>query len=71
MKYKFFIILLFINLVPAATRADAQVVDFLRNTGKIYSVFAVVFILFIGIVFYLMNLDKRIRKIEKNNKDGY
>jgi hypothetical protein len=40
--------------------------DFLRNIGKIYSVVAVIAILFIGIVSCLVLLERRISKLEKN-----
>ena len=47
----------------------AQDSDFLRSTGKIYCVYAVVLILFLGFIVYLFSLDKKISKIEKKLKD--
>ena len=39
--------------------------DFMRSNGKIYVVVAVVVIIVLGIFIYLLNLDKKIKKLEK------
>jgi predicted permease len=39
--------------------------DFMRNTGSIYVVVGVILIIFIGIIAFLINLDKKISKLEK------
>lgn len=39
--------------------------DFMRETGKIYVVYAVLSIVFIGIVLFLMRLERKINKLEK------
>jgi len=41
--------------------------DFLRSTGKIYSVVLVIVLLFLGIVLLLIRLERRISKLEKSN----
>ena len=41
--------------------------DFMRSNGKIYVVVAVVVVIVLGIFIYLMNLDKKISKLEKNS----
>lgn len=41
--------------------------DFLRSTGKIYSVVVVIAILFIGIVISLVRLERRIKEMEKSD----
>ena len=38
--------------------------DFMRSTGKIYVVVAVIAVLFIGIVLFLINIDKKLSKLE-------
>jgi CcmD family protein len=38
--------------------------DFMRQTGKMYVVYGVLSIIFIGIVLFLLYLEKRIKKIE-------
>jgi len=40
--------------------------DFIRSTGKIYAVVAVVLVLFLGIVLYLFRLDKKIKHLENH-----
>jgi CcmD family protein len=49
--------------MPAVEMADAM-----RQNGKIYVVVLVMAIIFLGVVFYLINLDKKISKIEKHKK---
>lgn len=41
--------------------------DFMRSNGKIYVVVAVVVIILIGLFIYLVNLDRKITKLEKNS----
>ena len=45
--------------------------DFFRSTGKIYTVLAVVLILFFVIVYFLVRLESKINKLDKQIKDGY
>lgn len=46
----------------------AQGEDFLRSTGKIYSVVAVIAIVFIGIALFLYRLDNKLTKLENQSK---
>ena len=55
------LVVLSINL----SSAESGAIDFLRSTGKIYSVVAVIAVIFIGIAIYLFRLDKKITKLEK------
>ena len=43
--------------------------DFLRSIGKIYVVVLVIAVIFIGIVFFLMYLDKRLTNLENQIND--
>ena len=45
---------------------DVQMADQMRADGKIWVVVAVIAIVFVGIIAYLVLLDRKIRKIEKN-----
>jgi hypothetical protein len=48
--------------------ADAQPKeDIMRSNGKIYVVVAVVVTIVIGLFLYLLNLDRKISKMEKKN----
>ena len=50
--------------------AQSEGQDFVRSIGKIYIVVAVVTVIFFGIIFYLIYLDKKISKLEKSIKHG-
>ena len=43
--------------------------DFLRSTGKIYSVVLAVVIIFLGIVIYLVRIDRKVSRLEKEMRD--
>lgn len=42
--------------------------DIMRQDGKIWVVVGVILILFIGIILFLISLDRKVSKLEKNNK---
>jgi len=42
--------------------------DNMRSNGKIYVVVAVLVTIFIGIILYLIRLDRKISKLEKETK---
>jgi preprotein translocase subunit SecG len=48
---------------------EVEKTDYLANTGKIYVVVAVLSIVFLGIVIFLIFLDRKIHKIEIQNKN--
>lgn len=48
-----------------ATANEPEMVDKLYADGRIYVVVAVVATIFAGIIVYLINLDRRISKLEK------
>lgn len=52
--------------------ALAQEADFMRSIGKIYVVVAVIVAVFIGIVVFLIYLDRKLTKLENqiNNHDS-
>lgn len=59
-------------LLSATTLLNAQSGgDFMRSSGKIYVVVAVILAIFIGIVAFLMHLDRKLTKLENqiNNDD--
>ena len=59
-------ITLIINLLFIVTLASAQTDggDFMRNTGMIYVVVGVILIIFIGIIVFLINIDRKLTKLE-------
>lgn len=62
---KSFILFIFIFLLSnSKLLAQENYVDYLSNSGKIFSVFLVILIIFIGIIIYLIRLEKKIKKLE-------
>lgn len=59
------IALLIVTVVADLTAQESA--DFLRSTGKIYSVVAGILVLFLLIVIYLIRLDRKITKLEKDS----
>ncbi len=59
-------------LLSIITTANAQTEnpDFMRSTGKIYVVIAVLCVIFIGIVLFLINLDRKITRLENEVKNS-
>ncbi len=45
--------------------AEVEMADTLHQNGKIYVVVAVVVIIFAGLVWYMIGIDRRLRRIEK------
>jgi CcmD family protein len=45
--------------------------DFLRSTGKIYSVVVAIVIIFLAISVYLWRIDNKLTKLENNTKDEH
>lgn len=67
MKLKLFI-LLFVMLISnriSFGQSDVEMADVMRSNGKIYVVVAVAAIVMLGILFYLITLDRKITRIEK------
>lgn len=54
----------FINFL--LLQQDVAMADKLREDGKIWVVIGVILILFIGIILYLISLDRKISKLEKD-----
>jgi CcmD family protein len=59
----------FINglILFAQDKTNVEMADTLRQNGKIYVVVAVILAIFLGIIIYLIRLDRKISKLEKNN----
>ena len=59
-------ILTFIFLVFFANTQDVKMADIMKENGKIYVVIAVMLTILGGLVLYLIRLDRKISKLEKN-----
>ncbi|MFT4762188.1 MAG: CcmD family protein [Paraglaciecola sp.] len=64
----FVLAILFSTTQLLAQTADGG--DFMRSIGKMYVVVAVLVAMFIGIVFYLISLDRKLTKLENQIQDN-
>lgn len=64
MKYSFLLMLFTLFLFSENLVAQSQNSDFIRSTGKIYVVVAVLTTILIGIFGFLFYIERRIKKIE-------
>lgn len=57
--------------ISSSARAEGGVIDFLGSIGKIYSVIAVIVVILLGIGYFLIRLDHKLTKLEKqiNNNE--
>jgi len=58
--------LTFIFLTFFANAQDVKMADVMKENGKIYVVIAVMLTILGGLVLYLIRLDRKISKLEKN-----
>ncbi len=67
-NYKTALAFLLLTALPLLVVGQGHVpmAGLMRSNGKIYVVVAVLVIIFIGILLFLINLDKKLRKLEKN-----
>jgi CcmD family protein len=69
MKKLTFLLLLLASFLTVSAQTDQSVdmADALRSSGKIYVVVAVIAVIFTGLAIYLFSIDRRLKKIEKEN----
>ncbi|MFY0253650.1 CcmD family protein [Chitinophaga sp. 30R24] len=63
--------MLFISVLANAQQQDTEkgpINEFFRSNDKIYVIVGVLVIIFIGIVLFLINLDRKISKLEEREK---
>ena len=65
---RFIFILAGIFLSSAAFAQQVEMADSMRSNGKIYVVVAVCLTILIGLFIYVLLLDKKISRFEKNNE---
>jgi uncharacterized integral membrane protein len=59
------VLLLCLTIVANAQDGTKQV-DFMRSNGRIYVVIAVMLTILAGIILYLVRLEKKLKKLEKD-----
>lgn len=62
-SFKFIILVLFLTIHLPIVQAQGNR-DFMRETGKINVVVGVILLIFLGIVLYLVRLDRKLTKLE-------
>jgi CcmD family protein len=67
-KAKLFLLFL-LPFLCTNLQAQAENQDFARSIGKIYVVVAVILAIFIGIVVFLIYLDRKLTKLENQIKN--
>lgn len=65
---RFFILILFLTIHLPLVQAQGNR-DFMRETGKINVVVGVILLIFLGIVIYLVRLDRKLTKLEYQLND--
>lgn len=59
-----------LTLCTGVLMAQGSETDFFRNTGKIYVVVAIIVATFIGIVLFLIYMERKVSKLEKESKNN-
>ena len=66
LKSLFTVILLFpLFLLAQQTEQTVEMADALRASGKIYVVVAVLSLIFIGIIVFLISIERKVARLEK------
>ncbi|PRY10609.1 hypothetical protein CLV24_11328 [Pontibacter ummariensis] len=55
--------------VTVVAQPEVEMADILRQDGKIYVVVAVLLTVLVGMIIYLISLDRKVGKLEKQLKD--
>jgi CcmD family protein len=65
---KFFLLITCALFLFFVSKADDGNNDLLRSNGRIYVVVTVILVILVGLFLYLLRLDRKISKIEKEDK---
>ena len=57
----------FLSLITFAQVKNTEMADMMKENGRIYVVVAVVLTILIGLILYMVRLDKKISRLEKEN----
>ncbi len=70
MKTKHFLLSFLLIMISKVSfgQSDVEMADVMRSNGKIYVVVAVASIVMIGLIVYLITLDRKITSLEKKIK---
>ncbi len=68
-RWALFIFGMCLNFSSFAQAEAVDMADVMRSNGKIYVVVAVCLTILIGLFLYVFNVDRKISKLEKTNRD--
>ncbi len=68
MKYLFTLLLVIVIPPLLAGQEQVEMADTMRSEGKIYAVVAIMLVIFFGLIAYLVILDRKVSKVEKQLK---
>lgn len=58
-------LLMLTSIIVVAQEKEVTMADTMRSNGRIYVVVAVMLTILAGLIFYIVRLDKKISKLEK------
>ena len=64
-----FLLLSFIAMAQSAEQPTVGMADMMRSDGRIYVVIAVILTILFGLILYIIRLDRKIGKLEKQNPE--
>jgi hypothetical protein len=62
------LLILFLSLQAFAQAPEVEMADVMRANGKIYVVVGIIMIVLVGFITYLILMDRKITKLEKEMK---
>ena len=63
----FALLLMLLSSTILHAQGDSNMGDTMRSNGRIYVVIAVILVILAGLFLYLIRLDRKMSKLEKNN----
>ena len=66
-KITLLLVIMMISMVIFGQDKKVEMADKMRDDGRIYVVVAVVLTILIGLILYVVRLDKKMTKLEKEN----
>jgi len=58
---------IFLSLITFAQDKKTEMADLMKENGRIYVVVAVLLTILVGLILYMVRLDKKISRLEKEN----
>ncbi|MEP6713712.1 MAG: CcmD family protein [Ferruginibacter sp.] len=66
-RFSLLVFTLLLSVASFAQDKPVEMADAMRNNGKIYVVVSVCLIILIGLFLYVMGIDRKLRRLEKDN----